>query len=266
MGTPCGLDARSSCSASARSKAIYDCRLSATPFWSANLHFEHSRPGADLDRAKSAPEPLGHGSVHHPRFAKSVRSLRAASKSSRVAAQDVRQRQLYSRFRIGCGKRGRCLRLFCLLDPDYDPLRNDPRFQNSPPRSRRKRPTNNATRREVPRAACQSACLFFFHATNGVSDFQHDPSEQLNPKVDELARAKGRSLIFAVSPEMASPSLDQYLQPSPKERALQNSLYWEQLMNPQRLAFLAALLKMALRTKQRSRLHRRSITSVGRSQ
>jgi hypothetical protein len=53
---------------------------------------------------------------------------------------------------------------------------------------------------------------------------------------------------------MTSPSLDQYLQLSPKERALQDRLYYEQLMNPQRLAFLAALLKMSMRAKKRRRI------------
>jgi len=52
---------------------------------------------------------------------------------------------------------------------------------------------------------------------------------------------------------MTSLPLDQYLQLSPKERALHDSLYWEQLMNPRRLAFLAALLKMSIRGTNRSR-------------
>jgi hypothetical protein len=47
-------------------------------------------------------------------------------------------------------------------------------------------------------------------------------------------------------------SFDQYLQLSPEERARQDDLYWQQLMNSQRLAFLAALLKMSIDPTRRS--------------
>jgi hypothetical protein len=84
-----------------------------------------------------------------------------------------------------------------------------------------------------------------------VSDFQHEPSETRNKKLERLALGLWLLANFRTRlPDVTSPSLDQYLQLSPKERALQDSLYWEQLMNPQRLAFLAALLKMSLRTKK----------------
>jgi hypothetical protein len=51
---------------------------------------------------------------------------------------------------------------------------------------------------------------------------------------------------------MNSPRFDQYLQLSPEERALQDRLYFEELMNPQRLAFLAALLKMSMSVRMES--------------
>jgi hypothetical protein len=47
---------------------------------------------------------------------------------------------------------------------------------------------------------------------------------------------------------MNSPSFDQYLQLSQEERARQDRLYFEELMNPQHRAFLAGLLKMSIRT------------------
>jgi hypothetical protein len=44
---------------------------------------------------------------------------------------------------------------------------------------------------------------------SGLSGFDHDPPEQLNQKRDELALGLCLALIFAVSPDMTSPSLNE---------------------------------------------------------
>jgi hypothetical protein len=83
--------------------------------------------------------------------------------------------------------------------------------------------------------------------------------------IGNSAGQKSYSLSETFSPDVTSPSLDQYLQLSPKERAFQDRLYFEQLMNPRRLAFLAALLKMSIRTKKQSRGNRFAGRCLSRS-
>ena len=58
---------------------------------------------------------------------------------------------------------------------------------------------------------------------------------------------------FEVLPDVISPSFDQYLHLSPDERRRRDELHWRRLINPQRLAFLARLLKASLSKTNESR-------------
>jgi hypothetical protein len=89
--------------------------------------------------------------------------------------------------------------------------------------------------------------LFSSTQAEGLPHFRHDPPEILHPEVEQLA-----SRWPFDPPEVTSLSFDQYLQLSPQERARQDDLYFQQLMNPQHLAFLAGLLRTSIRPARRS--------------
>jgi hypothetical protein len=93
-------------------------------------------------------------------------------------------------------------------------------------------------------------------ATKSASGTPTPQNKTFPLKIGNFAGQKSYSLSDILPPTVTSPSLDQYLQLSPKERALQDRLYFEHLMNPRRLAFLAGLLKTSIRTQKPSQLHR----------